>query len=276
MKNLKIIACIAIVVLELYFYIVSYKFYINLFSFDSFYSFNNVLTFFQVIIAFLKNVLLFVLIGIFLFSSSAVNRDKAYRFIRFIVVMNTILYLPTSIYWYIKYTQPVMSYVTTLVDYGAAVLFLVAKPENPVGRVNLANYELVAFTSAGHRFVHYLLDTLFLLPFFLMLISLSASNYYGEASIFMQIYLTLITLIYLFLAEAIFRQTFGKIITGSVVVSNGPHLSTGRILLRTIARLIPFDAISFLFGANWHDKTTSTAVVYNNTWEKAFPDTNTQ
>jgi hypothetical protein len=59
-------------------------------------------------------------------------------------------------------------------------------------------------------------------------------------------------------------------ITGSCVVSDGAELTTGRVLLRTLARLIPFDAVSFLVGAKWHDRASSTAVVYVDSWEKAF------
>lgn len=76
--------------------------------------------------------------------------------------------------------------------------------------------------------------------------------------------------LYCFLSEAIFRQTFGKIATNSCVVSKGMRLSTGRVLVRTLCRYIPFDGFSFLFRGNWHDNVSSTAVVYIDTWEKVF------
>ncbi|NML41446.1 RDD family protein [Chitinophaga sp. G-6-1-13] len=58
-------------------------------------------------------------------------------------------------------------------------------------------------------------------------------------------------------------RTVGKMVTGTRVVStNGEALTTGRILLRTVCRWVPFEPFSMLFGdAPWHDTWTDTAVV---------------
>lgn len=58
-------------------------------------------------------------------------------------------------------------------------------------------------------------------------------------------------------------RTVGKMVTGTRVVStNSEPLTTGRILLRTVCRWVPFEPFSMLFGdAPWHDTWTDTTVV---------------
>ena len=64
--------------------------------------------------------------------------------------------------------------------------------------------------------------------------------------------------------EAIFGRTFGKMVTGTKVVGeNGERASFGQIVGRTVCRMIPFEAFSYL-GANtrgWHDSIPHTRVV---------------
>ncbi len=72
-----------------------------------------------------------------------------------------------------------------------------------------------------------------------------------------------IILFYYSFFESIFSRTPGKFITNTrVVMLNGylPNLNT--ILLRTLCRMIPFEALSLLLSeVAWHDKFTSTRVV---------------
>jgi uncharacterized RDD family membrane protein YckC len=70
--------------------------------------------------------------------------------------------------------------------------------------------------------------------------------------------------IYYILMEGIFGRTLGKLITGTVVVDGfGNKPSFGKIIGRSFARLIPFEAFSFLgsTGRGWHDSLTDTYVV---------------
>ncbi len=64
--------------------------------------------------------------------------------------------------------------------------------------------------------------------------------------------------------EWAFGRTVGKLITGTRVVSaSGERVGFGGIVGRTLCRLIPFEAFSFL-GAEargWHDSMTNTYVV---------------
>jgi uncharacterized RDD family membrane protein YckC len=71
---------------------------------------------------------------------------------------------------------------------------------------------------------------------------------------------------YHFLFEVTLGRTPGKFVTGTRVVSaNGGRASTGQILGRTLARYVPLEPFSFLFGGNppsgWHDKWSNTRVV---------------
>lgn len=68
---------------------------------------------------------------------------------------------------------------------------------------------------------------------------------------------------YLFL-ESIFGITIGKMITGTKVVSKEGYKADGTsILARTICRLVPLEAFSFLGddSSGWHDKWSGTKVV---------------
>lgn len=55
--------------------------------------------------------------------------------------------------------------------------------------------------------------------------------------------------------------------TGSCVAGNHSKMSTGKALRRSLLRLIPLDAVSFLWGGNWHDTLSKTSVVQLNSGE---------
>jgi len=229
----------------------------------------------------LVNLFEWILIGVFL-SSSGLYQDKAYKLLRYFFLMGFFLYIPYTIYYYITsggeylqkapLMQQVLQYGSLLGQIVCVVLFIMAKPKTQPAAIDLSEYELVSYTSTGHRFVHRLLDLLFLVPVYVFWQRILPRVW--EESLYMaEVLMLILYLTYCFLSEAIFRQTLGKIVTGSCVASTGNTLTTGRILRRTMARMIPFDNISFLFGANWHDKTNNTTVVYIDTWEKVFDGT---
>ena len=69
---------------------------------------------------------------------------------------------------------------------------------------------------------------------------------------------------YYLVMEASIGRTVGKLITGTKVVNeDGQKASFGQILGRTFARLIPFEAFSFLGAESrgWHDSMPRTYVV---------------
>ena len=73
--------------------------------------------------------------------------------------------------------------------------------------------------------------------------------------------------VYYTIMEGVFGFSIGKLVTGTRVVDEyGKRLTFGRGFLRSVCRLIPFDAISLLLSDDdvrraWHDSITRTYVV---------------
>jgi len=117
--------------------------------------------------------------------------------------------------------------------------------------------------SLGARFANLMLDSIGRMGFMLllmtplMLLKLEAAS--GVA--------VLVGLLgYHFLFEVTLGRTPAKFLTGTRVVSaDGSRASAGQIFGRTLARFVPFEPLSFLFGGNppngWHDKWSRTRVV---------------
>lgn len=275
MKNLKNPAIIAVMVMNTVGLVLSFGYYKQ--SFEDLDNITNTIrSFFLLLTNFLELTLGFIA----LLAAHATLRDKAYRLLRFVYVMYYLLYFPVTLYFLFTYSvnfsswQGIYSILARLASLGCVIVFLAVKPERHIGRIDLRDYELVSYTSGGHRFVHYLLDLLFLFPFMFSMVAYTELRSLGyELTIIANILYYGAYFIYSFFSEAIFRQTFGKIATNSCVVSNGIPLTTGRIFIRTLCRYIPFDAFSFLWGGNWHDSVSSTAVVYVDSWEKVFNET---
>jgi uncharacterized RDD family membrane protein YckC len=70
-------------------------------------------------------------------------------------------------------------------------------------------------------------------------------------------------LAYYVFMEAAFQRTLGKFVTGTRVVdASGGQPSLGQIIGRTFARIIPFEAFSFLADpVGWHDSLSGTRVI---------------
>lgn len=71
-------------------------------------------------------------------------------------------------------------------------------------------------------------------------------------------------ILYYWIFEGFFGRTIGKLLTGTkVVADDGSRANAFAILGRTLIRLIPFEAFSFLGTNNsgWHDRWSKTAVV---------------
>ena len=69
---------------------------------------------------------------------------------------------------------------------------------------------------------------------------------------------------YYLVFEGLFSRTIGKLVTGTVVVDeSGFPPSFLQVLGRSLARLIPFDPLSFLGSSTrgWHDSLSGTYVV---------------
>ena len=73
-----------------------------------------------------------------------------------------------------------------------------------------------------------------------------------------------VLLLYYVVGEALFGRTLGKLVTGTrVVAESGGPPKLWQVVLRTLYRFVPFDALSFLSRRRpgWHDRWSKTRVV---------------
>jgi uncharacterized RDD family membrane protein YckC len=73
----------------------------------------------------------------------------------------------------------------------------------------------------------------------------------------------LIYVVYYTFCEKVFNGvTLGKLVTGTKAVGeDGQALTFKQTLLRSLSRVVPFEAFSAMWGAPWHDTWTNTIVV---------------
>jgi uncharacterized RDD family membrane protein YckC len=140
--------------------------------------------------------------------------------------------------------------------------------------------EFIEYTEATttQRFVNYLIDLLVMrfgiswatsYGLFFLLNSLSPGRAYelfNESPLLLTAYVIAFInhLIYYTICEKAFRgYTLGKLITRTRVIrEDGGELTLADALLRSLCRLVPFEAFSIWFGNGpWHDIWTKTKVV---------------
>ena len=143
----------------------------------------------------------------------------------------------------------------------------------------LFNYEQA---STGQRFLNYLIDAVLMqygLSFLTGIVVArivyyispeTAYSWFVERSdsfdILLSSYLISILnfLIYYTICEKAFKgKTLGKLVTGTRAVRNdGTELTFKNAILRTLSRIVPFEALSIWFGNGlWHDTWTDTMVI---------------
>jgi uncharacterized RDD family membrane protein YckC len=99
--------------------------------------------------------------------------------------------------------------------------------------------------------------------------TLGQGAYYLVVFISIALYL-LILFLYYFLFENGRGITIGKLITNTRVVhESGRRATTKEIFIRTLCRLIPFDAFSYLGdGVGWHDTLSHTRVISKENYDQ--------
>lgn len=77
-------------------------------------------------------------------------------------------------------------------------------------------------------------------------------------------YTLLFYLLYYSVFETLYGKSPAKFLTKTRVVDHrGETPGWLDICGRSLCRVIPFDALSFLFGQNWHDRFSKTSVVHD-------------
>lgn len=128
--------------------------------------------------------------------------------------------------------------------------------------------EILPYAPAGiwRRFGNYVLDRIFIT---IILIIISLPYFLSESwSIWFELSFWVVPFLYFVLLEGIWQKTLSKFITKTkVVMKDGRKPPFKNILGRTLARYIPFEPFSFLFGSHpmgWHDRLSNTLVVPSN------------
>ena len=153
----------------------------------------------------------------------------------------------------------------------------------PPGETGLADelnaYQLIPATQ-GQRFLNWLIDNLFMrfalsvvtsrlvgellvrfFPDFAMRLAYEQNTF--DVLVANYLFGFFNYLIYYTFCEKAFRgYTLGKLITGTRAVrDDGQELSLKDALLRSLSRLVPFEAFSGFGDRPWHDSWTKTTVV---------------
>ena len=120
--------------------------------------------------------------------------------------------------------------------------------------------------STGKRFANYFIDRVatYVLAFLLGMAMASGGLLNEYDRLLAQVIGLLVVLIYYLIMEAATGKTIGKMITRTKVVTEDGAVPDFRIILiRTLCRLIPFEAFSFLGSSSvgWHDSISKSRVV---------------
>ena len=123
---------------------------------------------------------------------------------------------------------------------------------------------------SGQRFLNFLIDGIlisFCHAFFLGGTALAGSALLSDTSSFYQTGVEVISFFFYgllyFLMELVFKgRTIGKFITGTKAVNeDGTEMKPRAILIRSLIRMIPFEAFSAFNLRPWHDKWSKTCVI---------------
>jgi hypothetical protein len=221
--------------------------------------------------------------GLIIFITSAFKNSVLLR----IFMCKVIIGLPATFFYqynflsnFDKYKGDVFSYISIadvllITVSSVAGLWMLTRERVPKLQHYMIGTEsaVAEFSPASgwKRFANYMVDIVFI--YFIIFNYLDVVRYwsflkrngYMDSYGYIPVLLPLISLMfYYFILEGIFNTTAGKCATNTVVVnSSGEVPSVGQRLGRTLCRLIPFEAFSFL-GTNargWHDTITDTYVV---------------
>jgi uncharacterized RDD family membrane protein YckC len=109
------------------------------------------------------------------------------------------------------------------------------------------------------RLFGFLIDTMLI-----MLIASIVSDINNESEL-KQRYFAIIYVSYCFFFELLISQTIGKLIFGTIVISQDTlsKPTIAQIFIRSICRIIPFEAFSYINSrpCGWHDSISNTIVV---------------
>ena len=119
------------------------------------------------------------------------------------------------------------------------------------------------------RFANYLIDLIAMLILIIIiaviceLMGFSFVYYFEQNPLMDRVFSAAFYFLFMSFQEIVFNgRSLGKLITGTMVVmEDGSTPTSQNYLIRNLCRLIPFDAVSYLFSTGWHDSISKTRVV---------------
>jgi len=133
---------------------------------------------------------------------------------------------------------------------------------------NLANLNtetILEPASKGKRFIHLILDTIaiYIVYFvFALAFGVMGLGHLFESTAFLYLTYFILYFLYYFTMESQLAKTIGKMITKTKVVTPDGFKPTAKTIAgRTLCRIIPFEAFTFLGTRGLHDTLSHTLVV---------------
>lgn len=130
------------------------------------------------------------------------------------------------------------------------------------------------YASKGQRFGNYVIDAIAACAFYGLTgigLAVLIDSSGGDSDVFFDGFLGYVVAyslftVYFTLLEGLNKgRTLGKLITGTYAVSmDGKPLTMRQALYRSLCRIVPFEPLSGLGSAPWHDRWTETTVVIKN------------
>jgi uncharacterized RDD family membrane protein YckC len=144
--------------------------------------------------------------------------------------------------------------------------------------VKINGFVQVNGVTSGIRFVYYLIDSVIyyllstllsgilalIIPYLFNFNDMNQSNSLAIVIIYLISFLFSwsILFMYYFILERTIDATIGKLIFGYVVVDKYGNKPSGRqIAIRSVSRLVPFEAFSCFSWKGWHDRWSDTMVI---------------
>ncbi|MCB1275798.1 RDD family protein [Prosthecobacter sp.] len=151
-----------------------------------------------------------------------------------------------------------------------------AAPQSTVVNIEAVPVSEAPSAGGGKRFLNFLIDRVAILGIFFVMgivlvildergITHRAASFFDDINTLQDMLITgLAGVVYYGCLEGAWGRSLGKWITGTKVVTvSGEPLKFGTVLGRSLVRMVPFEAFSFLGGdaSGWHDKWSGTRVI---------------
>jgi uncharacterized RDD family membrane protein YckC len=218
-----------------------------------------------------------------------VSKEKEIRILRFafsVLFVEICFFVPMRLYFIFNYIKAynLKDYAISFASLGLMifVVYFLYKSMKYLNKLKVLDYETFVYTESTEisyfktnnwqRLFHFIFDTIIfgIIAFQILYILIRVELFNGffgtiERQFNPQMILALLVVVFgtlfYFTFEAVFQGTPGKFLTESRVVDDeGLKVPVSTIFKRSLCRSIPFNSVSFLLKADWHDSFSYTEV----------------